>query len=308
MKKNILDCIGNTPLIELEYENSNQSGAKLLVKLEMLNPTGSMKDRMALSIIEEAEKCGKITLGDSIVECSSGSTGSSLTQVCTAKGYPITIVTSDAFSSEKLNHMRALGADLILIPSKGRGITKQLFQNMIDKTFELSQSSNVYWPDQMHNQDMLLGYKKLGCEIWNQTKNKISCFVHAVGSCGSLRGVSTQLREFDPSISICAVEPTESAVLSGGPSGSHSIEGIGAGFVVDHWSPDLADRIVTVSSDEANNTALWLAKKHCIFSGPSSGANVAAAIKVAKSMSQDDVVVTLLPDSGFKYLSTPLYS
>jgi cysteine synthase A len=306
-RSGILGCIGNTPLVELSDKLKPANSARVFVKLEMMNPTGSMKDRMALAMIEEAEKSGKIKPGFGVVECSSGSTGTSLALVCAAKGYPVRIVTSDAFSDEKLNHMRALGAELLLIPSHGHGSTKALFTEMIEKARELSQQANIYWTDQMNNHDMLAGYRTLGEEIWQQTGGNITAFVHSVGSCGSLRGVSTELRRCDPGISVVAVEPTESAVLSGGQPGSHSIEGMGAGFIVSHWNPDLAGEIVTVSTKEAYEGALSLVKKECIFAGPSSGANVVAALRVAERLPPDAIVVTLLPDSGFKYLSTPLY-
>ena len=307
VQSGILSCIGNTPLVELSGKLRSPNSARVFVKLEMMNPTGSMKDRMALAMIEEAERNGKIKPGFEVVEYSSGSTGTSLAQVCAAKGYPVRIVTSDAFSDEKLNHMRALGARLLLIPSHGGGITKVLFTEMIEKTRELSQMPNIYWTDQMNNHDMLVGYRKLGEEIWQQMGGKITAFVHAVGTCGSLRGVSTELRRCDPNISVVAVEPTESPVLSGGQSGAHSIEGMGAGFIVHHWNPNLADEIVTVSTMEAYEGALSLAQHECIFAGPSSGANVVAALRIAKRLPPDASVVTLLPDSGFKYLSTPLY-
>lgn len=306
-RSSIIDSIGNTPLIELSDRLRSPASARVFVKLEMVNPTGSMKDRMALAMISEAEKSGKIKPGFEVLEYSSGSTGTSLALVCAIKGYPVRIVTSDAFSDEKLNHMRALGANLLLIPSLGGGITKALFTEMIEKTRELSQGENIYWTDQMNNHDMLIGYRRLGEEIWRQTDGNITAFVHAVGTCGSLRGVSTELRRCSPSTSIVAVEPTESAVLSGGQPGSHSIEGMGAGFIVHHWNPDLVDEIITVSNKEAYEGALSLARHECIFAGPSSGANLVAALRIAKRLPRDAIVVTLLPDSGFKYLSTPLY-
>ncbi|WP_159289249.1 PLP-dependent cysteine synthase family protein [Methylosinus sporium] len=303
----IIGCIGNTPILELSDAIVPHNSARVFVKLELANPTGSMKDRMALAMIEEAEKSGKIKSGYSVIEYTSGSTGTSLAQVCAAKGYPLRIVTSDAFSDEKLNHMRALGADLLLIPSHGSGITKELFTEMIERTRELSLAPNVYWTDQMNNHDMLVGYRQLGEEIWAQTRGHVTAFVHGVGTCGSLRGISTFLRERNDDITVVAVEPAESPVLSGGNPGSHSIEGIGAGFLVHHWDPALADEIVSISTSEAIEWARKLAEKESIFAGPSSGANVVAALRVAARLPTDAVVVTLLPDSGFKYLSTPLY-
>jgi len=305
--RNILGCIGNTQLIELSDRIVPKDGARIFAKLELSNPTGSMKDRMALAMIEEAEKSGKLKPGYKVVEYSSGSTGTSLAQICSSKGYPLRIVTSDAFSSEKLNHMRALGADLVLIPSHGQGITKALFTEMIEKTRVLSQEPDVYWTDQMNNHDMLVGYRQLGAEIWDQTGGRINAFIHGVGTCGSLRGISTELLKRNNDILIAAVEPKESPVLSGGAGGSHSIEGIGAGYLVHHWDPKLADSIFSISTAEALAVARELAKKESIFAGPSSGANVCAALQLAKRLPEDAVIVTIICDSGFKYLSTELY-
>ncbi len=304
----ILAFIGNTPLIEVPRMPNGAGRARIFAKLELMNPTGSMKDRMALAIVEGAEKSGKLKPGFEVVEYSSGSTGTSLAQVCAAKGYPIKIVTSDAFSDEKLNHMKALGASLVMIPSNGGGITKALFTEMIEATRRMSLQENTFWPDQMNNYDMLDGYTELAAEICEQAPCRISTFVHAVGTCGSLRGVSTELRRRDTGIQVVAVEPSESPVLSGGSPGAHSIEGMGAGFIVHHWSPDLASEIQTVSTSEAYEGALNLAKFTSIFAGPSSGANFVAASRVAERLPPDDIVITLFPDTGFKYLSTPLYS
>nr|WP_019364575.1 cysteine synthase family protein [Pseudomonas luteola] len=306
-KSGVLNCIGNTPLIEISGRIVPRDGARIFAKLELSNPTGSMKDRMALAMIEEAEKQGKLRPGDSVIEYSSGSTGTSLAQVCAAKGYPLRIVTSDAFSMEKLNHMKALGAELVLVPSNGSGITKALFTEMIETTRKLSDAPNVYWTDQMNNHDMLVGYRQLGQEIWEQTSGKITHFVHGVGTCGSLKGISRELRKNNEGISITAVEPSESPVLSGGTPGSHSIEGIGAGFIVHHWDPKLVDDIVNVSTKDAYQMARKLSQEESIFAGPSSGANLQAALTLAKHLTPDDIIVTIFCDSGFKYLSTELY-
>ncbi|KTT13353.1 cysteine synthase [Pseudomonas oryzihabitans] len=304
---NILDCVGNTPLIELSEKIVPRGGARILAKLELSNPTGSMKDRMALAMIEEAEKSGKLRPGDRVVEYSSGSTGTSLAQICSLKGYPVKIVTSDAFSAEKLNHMRALGAELVLVDSRGQGITKALFTEMIERTRVMSYEPNVYWTDQMNNHDMLVGYGKLGQEIWEQSEGRVDAFVHGVGTCGSLRGVSTELLKCNPNIIVGAVEPKESPVLSGGVGGGHSIEGIGAGYLVHHWEPSLAHEIFSISTQQALEMARELARTEAIFAGPSSGANVCAALQLARKLSPDSTIVTILCDSGFKYLSTPLY-
>ncbi|NMZ44232.1 PLP-dependent cysteine synthase family protein [Pseudomonas oryzihabitans] len=306
-RSGILGCVGNTPLVELSNKIVPRTGARIFAKLELANPTGSMKDRMALAMIEEAEKRGALKVGDKVVEYSSGSTGTSLAQICSLKGYPLRIVTSDAFSAEKLNHMRALGAELVLIDSNGGGITKELFTEMIEHTRALSQESGVYWTDQMNNHDMLVGYQRLGQEILEQTDGKIGAFVHGVGTCGSLRGVSKELVKYNPDVVIGAVEPKESPVLSGGNGGGHSIEGIGAGYLVHHWDQSLAQKIFSISTSEAFAMSRELARTEAIFAGPSSGANVCAALQLAQTLPPDVIVVTILCDSGFKYLSTPLY-
>ncbi len=306
-ENSILNHIGDTPLIEISSRIVPDSSARIFAKIEGSNPTGSMKDRMALAMIEEAEKDGRLKKGDTVVEYTSGSTGTSLALVCAIKGYHLKIVTSNAFSQEKLNHMEALGAELVVIKSNDGKITEELFKKLIEKARQLSYEPNVYWTDQINNHDMLVGYRKLGEEIVSQTNKKIDMFVHSVGTCGSLRGISSVLNSCNPSINITAVEPTESAVLSGRKSGAHSIEGMGAGFVVPHWSAGLANDIVTVSTDEAMECSRMLAKKDAIFAGTSSGANLHAALQIASGKSKEHTIVTLFPDNGLKYLSTALY-
>lgn len=302
----ILATIGHTrlaPLVQLVPPGS----ARILVKLEYENPTGSMKDRMALAMVEAAEADGRLKPGGSVVEYTGGSTGVSLAFVCAAKGIPLQIVTSEAFSKEKRDHMRALGAQLTLIPSPTGGTTKALTLEMIETARRLAAAPGCYWTDQLNNTDQLASYERMGEEIWEQAEGRISAFVQSVGTAGSLRGISTRLRSHDTSVRIIAVEPDESAVLSGRPSGSHKIEGIGAGFVVPLWHDKLADEIQPVSSQEAMETARVLARHEGIFAGTSTGANIAAALRVAKQLGPDQTVVTLAVDSGMKYLSTALY-
>ncbi|TVP49305.1 MAG: cysteine synthase family protein [Halomonas sp.] len=308
VREGVLNQIGNTPLVEISRKMGPKKRARVFAKMEMFNPTGSMKDRMALAIVEEAEKKGILKRGCTLVEYSSGSTGTSLAQVCAVKDYKIKIVTSNAFSIEKINHMKAMGAELVMIQSDDGGINKKLFTEMIDMARAMSLEPDTYWPDQMNNYDMLEGYKKLGQEIWEQTKGNLKTFVHCVGTCGSLKGVSTEIRKYNKNINIVAVEPKESAVLSGGKPGSHSIEGMGAGYVVQHWNDGLADSIQQVSTKEAITMARKLSEIEAIFAGPSSGANLVAAFDVAAKLPENAVVVTIFPDSGFKYLSTPLYN
>jgi cysteine synthase A len=303
----ILDAIGGTRLLPLRHIVPKGS-SKILIKLEYENPTGSMKDRMALAMVEAALADGRLRPGGSVVEYTGGSTGVSLAFVCAAKRIPIHIVTSEAFSKEKRDHMQALGARLTLVKSPTGGTTKALTLEMIETARKLASTPGSYWTDQLNNTDQLTSYTKMGEEIWEQTGGWIDAFVQSVGTAGSLRGISTHLRSRRRDIRIVAVEPEESAVLSGGPSGSHKIEGTGAGFVVPLWNEDIADKIQTVSTREAMATARLLAREEGIFAGTSTGANVTAALRTAERLGSGQTVVTVACDSGMKYLSTELYS
>jgi cysteine synthase A len=284
-----------------------EESARILVKLEYENPTGSMKDRMALAMVEAAEADGRLKRGGSVVEYTGGSTGVSLAFVCAAKRIPLQIVTSEAFSQEKRDHMKALGARLTLVPSPTGGTTMALTLEMIETARRLAAAPGSCWMDQLNNTDPLASYERMGEEIWDQTGGRIDAFVQIVGTAGSLRGTATRLRAYDRSVRIVAVEPEESAVLSGRPSGSHKIEGAGAGFVVPLWTLSLADEIQAVSTPVAMETARRLAREEGIFAGTSTGANVAASLRVAARLGRDRTVVTLAVDSGMKYLSTELY-
>jgi cysteine synthase A len=242
-----------------------------------------------------------------VVEYTGGSTGVSLAFVCAAKGIPLRIVTSEAFSQEKRDHMEALGARLTLIHSPTGGTTKALTLEMIEAARDLASAPGSYWTDQLNNTDPLPCYERMGDEIREQAGGRVTAFVHSVGTAGSLRGISTRLRFHDEAVHVVAVEPEESAVLSGGPSGSHKIEGAGVGFVVPLWSDGLADEIQTVSTEEAMATTRHLARREAIFAGTSTGGNVAVALRVAERLGPEHTVVTLAVDSGMKYLSTPLY-
>ncbi len=303
----VLDTIGRTRLVPLRHLVPARS-ARILVKLEYENPTGSMKDRMALAMVSAAEADGRLRPGGSVVEYTGGSTGVSLAFVCAAKRIPLHIVTSDAFSSEKRNHMAALGARLTLVPSPTGGTTKALTLEMIETARRLAAAPGSYWTDQFNNRDVLPSYEKMAEEIREQTDGRVSAFVQIVGTGGSLRGLSTRLRAHDDGVRIVAVEPEESAVLSGRPSGSHGIEGTGPGFVVPLWTEGLADEIQTVSTAEAMTTARRLAREEGLFAGTSTGANVAAALRIAARLGSGHTVVTVAVDSGMKYLSTPLYA
>lgn len=303
----VLDTIGRTSLIPLRHMVPEGS-ARIVVKLEYENPTGSMKDRMALAMVEAAEADGRLRPGGSVVEYTGGSTGVSLAFVCAAKRIPLQIVTSEAFSREKRDHMTALGARLTLVPSPTGGTTKALTLEMIETARRLALAPGSYWTDQLNNTDPLSSYERMGEEIWGQTRGQISAFVQCVGTGGSLRGISTRLRAHKEAVHIVAVEPEESPVLSGRPSGSHKIEGTGVGFIVPLWKASLVDEIQTVSSQEAMETARRLACDEGIFAGTSTGANIAAALRIAGRLGPDQTVVTVAVDSGMKYLSTALYA
>ncbi|MFX1603795.1 MAG: PLP-dependent cysteine synthase family protein [Promethearchaeota archaeon] len=304
--ENALDAIGNTSLVQLK-KVVPRDHARVLVKLEWENPTGSMKDRMAQSMIEKAEADGRLSPGGTVVEYTGGSTGTSLALVCAIKGYRFRVVSSDAFSQEKLDHMKALGAEVTIVPSGGRGIRKELIDEMIEAARQMTDEPGTYWTDQLNNKDNESGYFPLGEEIWDQTRGQIDAFVHVAGTAGSIIGTSKVLKEHNPQVRVVAVEPDESPVLSGGDGGSHGIEGIGTGFVPPLWDGSLVDEVVRISTEEAMKMARRLAREEGLCAGTSSGANVAAAIQIAKKLGPSATVVTLLVDSGVKYLSTNLY-
>lgn len=304
--ESVIRRIGGTPLLALK--GIVPAGcARILLKLEGANPTGSVKDRMALAMIEAGERDGRLKPGQRVVEYTGGSTGVSLALVCAARGYPLSIVTSDAFSAEKRNHMAALGAELTIVPSAGGGMDAALTRNMVAAAHAIAERTGAFWTDQLNNTDQLAAYRAMAEEIWTQTGGRIDAFVQATGTAASLRGVGEGLRRRRSGIRIVAVEPKESAVLSGGPSGVHRIEGVGAGFVVPLWSPAVADEIAAVSTDEAMAMARRLARADAVLAGTSTGANLVAAIDVARRLGPGATVVTVMCDSGLKYMSTRLY-
>jgi len=302
----ILESIGNTSLVQLRKVVPPDC-ADIFVKLEWENPTGSVKDRMALAVIARAEEDGRLKPGYTVIEYTGGSTGASLALVCAAKGYRIHIVSSDAFSPEKLDQMAALGAELTLVPSEGGRTTKKLILDMIETARRLSEAPNTYWTDQLNNHDSIAGYYTLGEEIWNQTNGDVAAFVHSVGTGASSRGVATVLKRHNPNVQIAVVEPGESAVLSGGAPGPHKIEGVGIGYTPPLFDRSLVDDIIAIPTDDAKAMARRLAREEGLFAGTSSGANVLAAIEVAKRLGSGAKVVTLMADSGLKYLNTDVY-
>lgn len=299
---NVLNAIGNTPLVELRKVVSPGS-ARVLVKLEFANPTGSMKDRMAKAAIEAAEADGRLKPGGTVVEYTGGTTGVSLAFVCAAKGYKFHAVFSDAFSDEKRAMMKAFGGEVTDVPSQQKQITEKLIRAMIEKARMLSQEPGHWWCDQINNRDAERGYYPLGEEIWRQTGGKVDAFVKSVGSAHCLHGVTKTLWKHNPRILITAVEPAESAVLSGGSPGGHEIEGIGIGFIPSLWEPKLVNEVMSVSTKDAQQMAKRLAKEEALFAGTSSGANVVGALHVAEQLGPGRTVVTVLVDSGLRYLS-----
>jgi cysteine synthase A len=302
----MIAAIGNTPLVQLRKIVPARA-ARIVLKLESCNPTGGMKDRMARAVIEAAETDGRLTPGTTVVEYTGGTTGVSLAFVCAAKGYPMEIVFSDAFSAEKGHMMRALGARITIVPSGGKGITETLIRGMIEKAREITAREGGFWTDQLNNRDAIDGYRSLGEEIWDQSGGEVDAFVHAIGTAHSIHGAARALRRHRARLAVTAVEPAESPVLSGGPSGSHQIDGIGIGFVPPLWHPDEVDEIVTVSTAEAKAMARRLAREEGILAGTSSGANVVAALRVAERLGPTATVATIVVDSGLRYLSTDLY-
>ncbi len=298
--------IGNTPLVRLNRVVP-AGCAEIFVKVEGQNPTGSMKDRMARAMIARAEDDGRLRPGDTVVEYTGGSTGASLALVCAAKRYRLRIVTSDAFSEDKLVQMAALGAELTVIPSDQGMITKALILAMIEKAEQLSRQPHTYWTDQLTNTDSIAGYHPMGEEIWTQTEGRVDVFVQSIGTTASLRGAATPLKRRNPALRVVAVEPAESAVLFGGLPGAHRIEGIGIGYVPPMWDPDLPDEIVPIATADAEDMARRLAREEGLFAGTSSGANVLAAIQIGRHLGPTARIATLLVDSGLKYLSTTVY-
>ncbi len=303
----VLGAIGNTPLIELQRVVPAGS-ARIVAKLESANPTGSMKDRMAKAAIERAESSGLLGTGGTVVEYTSGTTGVSLAFVCAAKGYALEIVFSDAFSTEKRRTMLAFGARITDVASDDKKITEHLIKELISTAAEISQRPDHWYCDQLNNHDAIEGYLPLGDELWQQTDGQVDAFVHSVGTAHSIHGVTRSLMKHNDRIRTVAVEPAESAVLSGNPSGSHKIEGIGIGFVPPLWQPELVNEIQTVTTEEAKGMARRLALEEGIFAGSSSGANVVTAIRVAKQLGPGATVATIIVDSGLRYLSTDVFA
>jgi cysteine synthase A len=303
----VLAAVGGTPMVELR-RLVPASGARIFVKWEPANPTGSMKDRMAVEVIRSAAADGRLPPGGTVVEYTAGTTGISLALVCAALGYRLHVVFSDAFSVEKRKTMLAFGAEITDEPSEGGRITEELIKRMIATSEEISRRPGHWWADQLNNHDAVRGYRSLGEEIWRQTGERVDAFVHAVGTTHSIHGAPRGFGESAAAPRVVAVEPAESAVLSGEPTGAHRIEGIGIGFLPPLWRPELVDAVERVPSDEAQRMARRLAAEEGVFCGTSTGANVVAALRVAETLPAGAHVVTIAVDSGLRYLSKAPYA
>jgi cysteine synthase len=303
--KNILQTIGNTPMVKLA-KIVPEYCADIFVKLEYFNPTGSYKDRMALAIIEEAEKRGDINRHSFIVEYTAGSTGTSFAFVCAVKGYRFKAISSDAFAKEKLQTIKLFGAGLEIVPSVEGNITPDLFVRMEERVLQL-QKEGAYWTRQFTNEDEIIGYSKLGIEIIGQVNKKIDVFCAAVGTGGMLTGVSTELKKADASTKIVALEPASSAFLSRGEKGTHHIDGIAIGRMPPMLGKEVYDKAMAFEERKARETARLLAAKEGIFCGTSSGLNVFAAIEIGKQLGPGHTIVTVACDSGMKYLAGDLF-
>lgn len=301
-----LAAIGSTPVVRLGRLVDPEM-AEVWVKMEAANPTGSYKDRMALAMIEGAERDGRLAPGQPVVEYTGGSTGSSLAFVCALTGHPLYIVTSDAFAVEKRRTMDAFGAVVELVSSP-EGVTPELIPRMRARAGEIAAERGAFPTDQFRNTDMIAGYRRLGEELADQIPGPIDALCLYVGTAGCFLGVSRALRAVYPELRRVAVEPAESAVLSGQPAGTHRIEGGGVGFVPDLLDMDEVDDVITVSTEDAVAMARTAARVEGVFSGPSTGANLVAALAVARQLGAGHRVATIQVDSGLKYLAGHVFA
>lgn len=302
----ILQAIGNTPIVRLNKVVPPDC-AEVLVKLEYYNPTGSYKDRLALAMIEEAEKRGDLRPGMTVVEYTGGSTGSSLAFVCAVKGYRFHVVSSNAFAWEKLQTMRVFGAELDILPSQDGQVTPDLIPRMIEAARAIAESKPSYFTDQIRNTDSVKGYEAIGRELVEQVGGPIHAFCASVGAAAMLMGVAHILRRSDPSTKIVALEPASAPLLSKGFSGTHHVEGIGIGLVPPLLDRAYCDEARGIEETASRQMAWRLAREEGIFAGTSSGMNVLGAIELARELGPGHTVVTVAVDSGLKYLSGDLY-
>jgi cysteine synthase A len=303
----VLDAIGNTPLVRLRSVVP-PGGADVLVKLESINPTGSYKDRMALAMVEGAERRGVLKPGMRVVEFTGGSTGSSLGMVCAAKGYPFVVLSSDAFSQEKLLTMKAFGAELRLIASDGGKVTPALFDRFRSEIAKLAGEPNTFWTDQFHNEDSLVGYMGIGRELLEQTGGRVDAFCGAVGTGGMLRGVAMALRDGGSRARIVALEPASSPAMTAGHGGPHRVEGTASGSIPPHMQDRPYDEARAIDEQDARAMVRRLAREEGVFVGTSSGLNIVAAIQLARELGPGKIVGTVAVDTGLKYLSGDLFT
>lgn len=301
-----LEAIGNTPVVKLQH-TVPPNHASVFLKLEYFNPTGSYKDRMALAMIEQAEQRGALRSGMTVVEYTGGSTGSSLAFVCAVKGYKFHVVSSDAFASEKLKTMKALGAQLDIIASPSGNITSDLIPKMIARAKEIGTNKDSYMTDQFNNKDSLLGYEKIGDELIDQFPRGIDAFCGGVGIGGMLMGVARVLKRNNPKTLIVVLEPASSPVLSEGRAGEHHVEGLGVGFVPPLLDNSLYDEVRAIHETEARDMCRRLAKEEGLLVGTSTGLNVVAAVKLAGELGPGKSVVTVACDTGLKYMAGDLF-
>jgi len=301
----VLDAVGSTPLVRLRRLVAPAS-ADVVVKLEYFNPTGSYKDRMALAMIEGAERRGTLRPGMRVVEYTGGSTGSSLAMVCAMKGYDFHPLSSDAFAAEKLDTMRAFGADLELVPSDGGKVTPGLFDRFKARIKELAQDPNTFWTDQFNNADAIEGYANIGRELLAQA-GRVDAFVGMVGTAGMLVGVSQALKQAGAGTRIVALEPSTSPFLTTGKAGPHRVEGTAAGFWPPHLTAGSYDEARAIDEDAGRAMARRAARAEGIFAGTSTGLNLAAAIDVARELGPGKLVATVAVDTGLKYLAGDLF-
>lgn len=301
----VLKTIGRTPLVRLA-KLVPPGSASIIVKLEFFSPTGSYKDRMALAMIEGAEARGTLGPGMRVVEYTGGSTGSSLALVCAMKGYPFHVLSSDAFSAEKLNTMRAFGAHLEIVPSEGGKVTPALFDRFRARIAELASEPNTLWTDQFHNPDALDGYARIGSEILEQV-GPVDAFVGAVGTAGMVTGVSRAFKQAGCAARIVALEPSTSPFLTTGKGGPHRVEGTAAGFWPPHLVPGSYDEARAIDEEEARAMARRAAREEGLFAGTSTGLNLVGALQVARELGPGRTVATVACDTGLKYLAGDLY-
>jgi len=301
----VLHAIGRTPLVRLRRLVSPGS-ADVVVKLEYFNPTGSYKDRMALAMIEGAEKRGVLKAGVRVIEYTGGSTGSSLALVCAMKGYQFHPLSSDAFAAEKLDTMRAFGADLEIVRSDGGKVTPALFDKFKARIKELLQEPNTFWTDQFNNADAIDGYANIGHELAEQI-GTVDAFVGMVGTAGMLVGVSQALKAAGQSTRIVALEPSTSPFLTTGKGGAHRVEGTAAGFWPPHLAKGTYDEVRVIDENAGRAMAKRAAKEEGLFAGTSTGMNLVAALDLARELGPGKVVATVACDTGLKYLAGDLF-